>query len=254
MNLLLTNDDGIDADGLWALYDAFAPGHEVSVVAPDRERSAVGHGITLHQPLRSRQVRRNGCPHAIAVSGLPADCVKLALSNLMPTPPDMVIAGINPGANLGINIHYSGTVAAAKEAALAGIPALAVSLAVDAEPCSSAAMERAAAIARNLAERVRQEGLPYGTFLNVNVPGNALAPAGIRICRHGLQPPRETYERREDPHRRPYYWPGVDRQTFAADPALDGSALEEGFVSVTPITCDGTDYSLMARLETWNHR
>ena len=250
-NVLLTNDDGIDAAGLWALYEALAPDHAVTVVAPDRERSAVGHGITLHEPLRSTVTRRNGCPGAVSVSGLPADCIKLALDQLVPSAPDLVIAGINPGANVGININYSGTVAAAKEAALAGIPSLAVSLAVDGSGGTPEGFLRAAHLVRQLAERVLEEGLPYGTFLNVNIPIGGIAPCGVRLCRHALQPPRETFECRHDPRRRPYYWPGRDRQTFADDPLLDGAVLEAGFIAVTPLTCDGTDYTLLATLEGW---
>ena len=127
MRVLLTNDDGIQAPGLWALYHTFSARHQVTVVAPDRERSAVGHAITLHQPIRFEKIRVNDCLTGFAVSGTPADCVKLGLAELLTAPPELVVSGINPGANVGINVNYSGTVAAAKEASMAGIPAMAVS-------------------------------------------------------------------------------------------------------------------------------
>ena len=128
MNILLTNDDGIYAKGLWALYAKFARRHCVTVVAPDRERSAVGHGITLYQPLRTNRVNINNGFTGYAVNGTPADCVKMGLMEILDSKPDMVISGINPGANVGVNINYSGTVAAAKEAALYNVPAIAVSI------------------------------------------------------------------------------------------------------------------------------
>ena len=122
MKVLLTNDDGIHAKGLWALFEAFSPRHEATVIAPERERSAVGHGITLHKPLRSTQVSFDGGPPGYAISGTPVDCIKLGLLEILAEPPEVVLAGINPGANVGININYSGTVCAAKEAAVYGVP------------------------------------------------------------------------------------------------------------------------------------
>ena len=128
MNILLTNDDGIHAEGLWALNSRLAPRHAVTVIAPDRERTAVGHGITLHLPLRAHPVVLNGGARGYAVNGTPADCVKLGILEILKHKPDLVVAGLNPGANVGVNITYSGTVAAAKEAALGGIPAIAASI------------------------------------------------------------------------------------------------------------------------------
>ncbi len=127
MHILLTNDDGITAEPLWALYHVLAREHQVTVVAPERERTAVGHAITLNVPLRYHTIVSNGGNPGIAVNGTPADCIKLALNELMPKRPDLVIAGINPGSNVGVNINYSGTIAAAKEAVLNGLPGIAVS-------------------------------------------------------------------------------------------------------------------------------
>ena len=166
MHLLLTNDDGIHAEGLHALYRQCATHHSVTVMAPDRERSAVGHGITLHQPLRAVPVQLNGRMPGYAVSGTPADCIKLAVLEILERPPEMVVSGINPGANVGVNINYSGTVCAAKEAAIYGLPAIAVSM-----PGPDVKhYDEAARFIVKLIEQVSQEGLPKGTFLNVNIP------------------------------------------------------------------------------------
>ena len=156
MHILLTNDDGIQAPGLWALYNSLVKNHSISVIAPDREQSAIGHAITLNQPLRATRVSMNGnCP-AYAVSGTPADCVKLGVLELLESKPDMLISGINPGANVGVNVNYSGTVAAAKEAALYGITALAVS---SMGPETHHYGDAAAFVAK-LAAKIADNGLP----------------------------------------------------------------------------------------------
>ncbi len=184
MKILLTNDDGIHAEGLWVLHGKLNVRHAVTVVAPDRERSAVGHGITLHRPLRTARVQVNGGGMGYAVEGTPVDCVKIGLMEILDEKPDMVISGINPGANVGVNINYSGTVAAAKEAALYKVPAIAVSI----QGRTDDAYDFAASFTRTLAEHVYKKGLPFGTFLNVNVPdiprkngcGGSDQPAGHR--------------------------------------------------------------------------
>lgn len=246
MRILITNDDGIFAPGLWALQRAFARSHEVTVVAPDRERSAIGHGITLHQPLRAEPVAvGNGC-RGIAVSGTPADCIKIAVLDIMEKKPDMVISGINPGANLGININYSGTVAAAKEASLYGVPSLAAS--VQATDCDH--YDDMARYLVSLAGRVAAAGLPYGTFLNVNFPDMPLAEtAGVRVCRQGIEMFPENIEKRVDPRNRPYYWQGCDTQTFQDNPDSDGSAVAADYIAITPLKCDTTDYDFMTDIE-----
>jgi 5'-nucleotidase len=166
LHILLTNDDGIYADGLWALYDAIHSRHNVVVVAPDRERSAVGHGITLQHPIRAAQITVPGGSKGWSVSGTPADCVKLAIGELLETRPDLVISGINPGANVGVNLNYSGTVAAAREAALYGIAAMAVSVQVHDRPVYDLATR---CVAR-LVPLLSANGLAPGIFLNINVP------------------------------------------------------------------------------------
>jgi 5'-nucleotidase len=248
MNILLTNDDGIDFEGLWALYRRLKDFHTVTVVAPDRERSAIGHAITLNQPIRASWVAANGGGNGYAVSGTPADCVKLALIELLDTKPDMVISGINPGANVGVNINYSGTVAAAKEAALCGVLALAVSM----EGNDTVHYDAAASFIARLIDKVRLSGLPTGTFLNVNIPNSAIGDiAGVRVSRQGLADSVEIFDKRIDPRNRPYYWQSCDVQRFEKIPDSDGRALEEKFISITPIKCDMTDYDALSEIKQW---
>jgi len=248
MKILLTNDDGIYAPGLWALYRQFTAAHQVEVVAPERERSAVGHSITLHKPLRRTLVEVNGNGHGYAVNGTPADCVKLAILEILEDKPDLVISGINPGANVGVNLNYSGTVSAAKEAALYGLPAIAVSV-TGRDWCN---YDLAARFAGQLADVVIQNGLPAGTFLNVNVPNVAVHDiSGVRISRQGIGMSAEYFEKRTDPRNRVYYWQGCDPHGAFDDPEIDGGALCHNFITVTPIRCDMTDYSMLDELRGW---
>jgi 5'-nucleotidase len=248
MKILLTNDDGIYAEGLWALYERFSWNHTVAVVAPDRERSAVGHGITLHLPLRATEVKINGKGPFYTVSGTPADCIKLGLLELLSEKPDLVISGINPGANVGVNINYSGTVAAAKEAALYGLKAIAVSIAGR----TSLHYDQAALFTEKVAEQVIRNGLPPGTCLNINVPDMPLEKiAGIRISRQGIGFFDEYIKKRVDPRDRIYYWHGCDAKPAGGNPDIDANALCDNHISITPIKCDMTDYSLMEDLKSW---
>ncbi len=249
MNILLTNDDGIYAEGLWALYERFARRHSVTVVAPDRERSAVGHGITLHQPLRATRVNVNSGCFGYAVNGTPADCIKIGLMEILDTRPDMVISGINPGANVGVNINYSGTVAAAKEAALYRVPAIAVSL----QGRKIISYDGAAHFTALLAENVSQKGLPFGTILNVNIPDLPIDEVkGVRISRQGTSLYDEYFDKRVDPRNRTYYWHGHDSKLTFDNPDIDGAALDENFISITPIKCDMTDYNMLEDLKRWD--
>jgi 5'-nucleotidase len=248
MDILLTNDDGIHCEGLWALNAVLRRGHAVTVVAPDRERTAVSHGITLHQPLRADRISLNGCESGYAVNGTPADCIKLGVLEILGRRPDLVVSGLNPGANVGVNINYSGTVAAAKEAALGGVPAIAASIA-GGEPYH---YRTAAEFIGRLSELVGRHGLVPGTFLNVNVP-NLPSPqiAGVRISRHGLSIFKETMERRVDPRNRTYYWQGADMQVFEENLDIDGAALRQRYITITPIKCDMTDYETLTDLKQW---
>ena len=249
MHVLLTNDDGIYAQGLWALYYRFAKNHRVTVIAPDRERSAIGHAITLHQPLRATRISLNGECSGYAVNGTPADCIKLGLMEILPDRPDIVVAGINPGANVGANLNYSGTVAAAKEAALGGTIGIAVSM----EGLQTENYGDAALFVAQLSETVFSKGLPFGTFLNVNIPNRPLKQiTGVQISRQGVEILAEYVDKRIDPRNRTYYWQGLDMQTFGEDPAVDGAALEMRYISVTPVKCDMTDYEVLEKLVDWD--
>jgi 5'-nucleotidase len=249
MNVLLTNDDGIHAPGLWALVDAFSARHQVTVVAPDRERSAVGHGITLHQPIRFEKTRVNGGPMGYSVNGTPADCVKLGLAELLDSPPELVVSGINPGANVGINVNYSGTVAAAKEAAMAGIPAMAVSIMSPGDSHVAAAARFAEALSIQVVGRT----VPAGTFLNINFPDLPMDRIrGVRWSRQGTGGVVQHFEKRRDPRDRVYYWQGCDGQTAYDRPDIDGAALGDRYISITPIKCDMTDYDALREMARWD--
>jgi 5'-nucleotidase len=251
MHILLSNDDGVMAEGLWALYDRLAPHHRLTVAAPDRERSAVGHAITLHSPIRAEKISRNGATRLYAINGTPADCIKLAVAELAETKPDLVISGINPGANVGVNVNYSGTLAAAREAALNGIPAIAISIQASRPLHYYAAAELTA----RLAQKVLKHGLPPGTLLNVNMPDQPLEKlAGINFSRQGADHFKDAMEKRVDPRNRTYYWYGVYSQGIAGEAGTDSMVLAENNVSITPLHCDMTDYTLLDAMQSWDIR
>ena len=248
MNILLTNDDGIHAEGLWALEKALSGEHRTTVVAPDMERSAVGHSITLLHPLRVNRIQTNG-GRGYAVSGTPADCVKIAVLEIMEARPDVVVSGINPGPNVGINLNYSGTVSAAKEAALMGIPAIAISQ----YPNPNKEYRVAADFVGTLIAKIIEDGLPSGTFLNVNVPACPLDEIkGIRITRQGISRLKEIFYRRTDPREQTYYWQGAETQIYDIDMETDGAVLSRNYISITPVQCDMTDYQAMEHLKSWD--
>ena len=249
MKVLLTNDDGIYAQGLWALYKRFAGDHDVTVIAPDRERSAVGHGITLNEPLRTTYVEVNGGYKGYAVTGTPADCIKLGVLEILDEKPDIVISGINPGANVGVNINYSGTVAAAKEAALYGMTAIAVSI----QGTELNNYDDTAFFIEVLSKKVFENGLPFGTFLNVNIPDMPVKEtAGLRFSRQGVKFCSDYFEKRIDPRNRTYYWQGCDSQFLDNSSDVDSAAIYDNFISITPIKCDMTDYKMLEDLKKWN--
>ena len=249
LNILLTNDDGISADGLWALHRVLRLQHRVVVVAPDRERSAVGHGITLHQPLRAVNVQHNGNQGGWAVSGTPADCIKLAVLELLDWHPDLVIAGINSGANVGINMNYSGTVAAAKEASMYGLNAMAVSI----QNGKSIHYEDAAQYIARLAPIIHSKGLPTGTFLNINMPNLPIDKmAGVRISRQSADMYDEYFEKRQDPRNGTYYWQGSESEPDYTHQDADGAVLSASYISITPVQCDMTDYAGLEQIRQWD--
>ena len=249
LNILITNDDGIQAEGLWALHRALSRKHDVTVIAPDRERSAVSHGITLHRPIRAAQVTVNGGYRGWAVSGTPADCVKLAVVELLKKKPDLVIAGINPGANVGVNLNYSGTVAAAKEAALYGLKALSVSI----QGFDGLYFDDAAGFVAHLVPLIHSKGMPVGTFLNINFPNlPASQTAGVRVTRQSIDPYHEYFEKRQDPRNRIYYWQGSESMPVYSHSDADGAVLHHNHISITPVRCDMTDYSALEQLKGWD--
>ena len=222
MHILLTNDDGIHAPGIWALYSRFVEKHAVTVIAPDREQSAVGHGITLHQPLRVTQVSINDGCAGYAVNGTPADCVKFAVLELLESKPDLLISGINPGANVGVIINYSGTVAAARRGGTTNT------------------------------SMPNTTSTPSGTYLNVNIPAIPMNKiCGIRISNLSVDFFPEHMEKRVDPRDRAYYWQGCDALPVSDNPDIDGSALSERYISITPLKCDVTVYESIEVLKQW---
>ena len=249
MKILLTNDDGIHAKGLWALYKRFSGNHEVTVIAPDRERSGVGHGITLNEPLRSTYVEVNGGYKGYAVTGTPADCIKLGILEILDERPDVVVSGINLGMNVGVNINYSGTVAAAKEASLYGIAAIAISM----QGVEENNYDDIALFIEVLSKKVFEKGLPFGTFLNVNIPDKPVKEtAGLRFSRQGVKLFSEYFEKRVDPRNRMYYWQGCDSKFIDRSPDVDSADIYNNFISITPIKCDMTDYKTLEDLQNWN--
>lgn len=240
--ILVSNDDGIHAPGLRALADALDAVGEVYVVAPDRERSAIGHALTLHRPLR---VEKLGA-RRYAVNGTPSDCVNLGILGILPARPDLVAAGVNAGSNLGDDVTYSGTVSAAMEGSLLGVRSLAVSLA---EPGDSADYGPAARAAAELARLLLRERLPGVMLLNVNVPRGR--PRGIRITRLGRRVYGEKVVEERDPRGRLYYWIGSGPPAWEAAEDTDFAAVHAGYIAVTPLSLDLTNYQGLQALRGW---
>jgi 5'-nucleotidase len=251
MTILLTNDDGIYAPGLAALYRELQSLGEVTVVAPEGEQSAVGHSISLITPLRVKEVSINGGVEGWAVNGTPADCVKIAFAELLPALPELVVSGINLGPNVGINVLYSGTVSAATEASILGVKGVAFSLnSYD----KNADFATAATLARELLTQIRCcPGWNNGTCLNINLPALPRDQIkGIRVTRQDTGPLVEHFERRVDPRKHVYYWLAEIHERPALDLDTDYGAISQGYVTVTPIHHDLTDYRSLSNLQTLN--
>ena len=247
--ILVSNDDGIHSAGLTALTDALEPLGDVVVVAPDREQSACSHALTLHRPLRIDEVR----PRRYAIDGTPTDCVNLAVNAVLKQRPALLVSGINHGANLGDDVTYSGTVSAAMEATLLGIPSIAVSL-IGREHFDFGI---AATFAARLARWVLAHPLPADTLLNVNVPQefDGDAPGGVALTRMGRRRYGDAIVENVDPRGRKYYWIAGDEVPFVAEEGTDFHAVRQGLISITPIHLDLTNYrsldSLARVRETW---
>ena len=244
MHILLSNDDGYLAEGLNALANALSEHAKVSVVAPDRNRSAASNSLTLEMPLRA-YVADNGF---IKVDGTPTDCVHLAITGFLDHEPDMVFAGINHGSNLGDDVLYSGTVAAATEGRFLGLPAIAISL-VGGNPIH---FETAAQVAVTLLKQLVKKPLPKDTILNVNVPDVAIKDLkGFQATRLGQRHKSEPVIKSNDPRGRVIYWVGPPGTEQDSGPGTDFHAINEGYVSVTPLQIDLTRYESLEALATW---
>jgi 5'-nucleotidase len=252
MHILVTNDDGVNAPGLLALAQEMRHLGEVSILAPDRNWSGGGHVKTLGRPLRIHPVTlANGSP-AYASDGAPSDCVALATLGFFKKKVDLVVSGINPQPNLGHDVTYSGTVTAAMEAVIWGIPGLAFSLASEKDHLADLDYYPSARLAREITEMVIQHGLPHGMLLNVNFPNiPETMIKGMKITRQGLRVYRDRLDRRVDPRGRDYFWIGGDAPTGIPEEGTDIGALAEGYVSITPLQLDLTDYAGMAGLDAW---
>ncbi len=249
MRILLTNDDGILAPGIEALHRALAELGDIAVVAPETSQSAVGHAISVLTPMAAHRVRVRNSFEGWSVDGRPADCVKLAMLELLDKPPDYVVSGINAGVNTGINILYSGTVAGAAEGSFFGVPSMAVSL----ELSEHLDFERAGRIAHDIFERFVRARPPAGMCLNVNIPSlDSGWPRGVRVCPQGVAPMKDKYHKQVDPLGRPIYW--LDGTMPSADryPNTDLAAIMERYVAVTPLKFEVTDREMLPRVAGWD--
>jgi len=272
-HILVTNDDGLEAGGLLALKNALSAVGRVTVMAPDHNWSASGHVKTLHKPLRVNEVRLADGTPAFATSGAPSDCVALACLGFIQEPMDLVVSGINQGYNLGHDVTYSGTFTAAMEWVISGIPSIAVSLAtwvrepgnpeasvISGIPSIAVSLgwrpemdyECAARFAARLAPRVLEAGLPPYTLLNVNVPNLPQDQIkGVRITRQGLRKYRDELVKRLDPRGRPYYWIAGEPSSEMEEEDTDVWAVENGYISVTPLQLDLTAHAMVEQLRNW---
>ena len=244
MKILVSNDDGYMARGIIALADALSEIAEVILMAPDRNHSGASNSLTLHSPLRVRKVEEN----RYFVNGTPSDCVHLALSGYLEDDPDLVVAGVNHGANLGDDVIYSGTVAAAMEGRFLGLPAIAVSLVGQ----HGKNFDAAARVACDLVKRLRDKPLPGDIILNVNVPDLPFDElAGVEVTRLGFRHRSEPLVKEEDPRGRTIYWIGPAGPGQDAGPGTDFAAIERGAVAVTPLKVDLTRHETLPQLEEW---
>lgn len=246
MNILLTNDDGIHAPGIYAVHSELKKIGTLTIVAPDSERSSVGHGITLAHPIWYKKINKKGSFFGHGISGTPADCVKFACAVLMKKAPDVVVSGINLGPNDGCSVHYSGTVAGAREAAMMGIPAVAVSLGTFINPDFTVA----AKYVKRILKTIPIKDMPKGSFLNINIPAIKESKIkGVMIIPQGLVPIHGTFQKRKDPNLKDYYWLTGKLPTKTKQLKDDTQALSNNYVTITPIHCDSTDYTYLNQLK-----
>lgn len=254
MRILLTNDDGIYAPGLRALLPELRKLGEVVVVAPAGEQSAVGHSVTLTTPLIVQEVLDDDQKFlGFAVEGKPADCIKLALRELLAQPPDVIVSGLNAGSNAGINVLYSGTVAAAIEGAFFKVTSIATSL--EYAKLRPLDFPRGAALARSVVEQILAREPAAGSLFNVNIPGLERGPVrGVRVVPQNLAPYVEAFDRRTDPRGRVYFWTTPDFSCPDPHPDTDVTAMAEGYITVTPLHFNMTDAARLAEMGWWEWR
>jgi 5'-nucleotidase len=251
MHILVTNDDGVNAPGLLALVKEMRSLGQVSVLAPDHNWSASGHVKTMHRPLRVKETSLADGSAAWSSDGAPSDCVALGLLGFIPEKIDLVVSGINPNANIGHDVTYSGTVTAAMEAYIGGIAGMAFSLHAPEDFQGTLDYAPAAKVARRIISTLSKDGIVPTLLLNVNIPYLPVNEMkGILVTRQGLRVYRDRLDRRIDPRGRPYYWIGGDAPTGVPNEGTDFGALEQGYVSVTPLHLDLTDFQAMKNLES----
>ena len=247
--ILISNDDGIFSDGIFSLWEDMTQIGKTIVVAPNSQKSAAGHGITLSDPIRFQKIKRSKGFVGYSVQGTPADSVKIALKEIMSSKPNLVISGINSGANVGKNLFYSGTIAAASEGTFLGISSIAISLDCHKECDFSGAKS----VALKLVSTVLKNGLPEGTLLNVNVPNISKNNyKGYQITKQGGVFFKDDFNKRKDPHGRFYYWMKGVIENPDIDKDWDGVALKNGYVSITPLHLKMTDHKFINELRDWN--
>ncbi|HCU25471.1 MAG TPA: 5'/3'-nucleotidase SurE [Deltaproteobacteria bacterium] len=246
MLILVSNDDGIYAEGIQVLAETLKKIARIVVVAPDREKSAASHSLTLHRPLRISNIKKN----YYAVSGTPTDCISLGVNEILQRKrPDLIVSGINHGGNLGDDVHYSGTVSAAIEGAMMGIPAIAVSLVARDDRLH---FKPAANFAAKLAKMVQHHGLPPGIVLNVNVPNlTERQMKGYVVAKLGKRNYSDIIVEKLDPRKKKYYWIGGDEVGYSNIPGSDCNAILEKKISITPLKVDMTDYPFLEKIREW---
>jgi 5'-nucleotidase len=251
MLILLTNDDGIMAPGIVAMYRELTALGEVHVVAPETVQSATGHGITITAPLLTSTVTIENGFTGTAVDGRPADCVKLAVAEILPRQPDLVVSGMNSGANVGVNHIYSGTVAAAIEAAFLGLPSIAVSLHLHKDSTNDHA--RAAGWAMGAIRMILEAGLDGGEVVSINIPALPAdqSPRGVKVVRQCTRPFVDHYERRLDPRGREYFWNSSVFTLGDTEDDTDVAAIRDKYIAITPLQFDLTNHNMQQR---WRQR
>lgn len=248
-SILISNDDGIYADGIYALWEAMTEIGNTIVVAPNTEKSAVGHAITLSDPIRIEEVNRAGGFKGYAVNGTPADSVKIAVKAIMDVKPDIVISGINAGANVGQSLLYSGTISAATEGTFLGIPSIAISL----DALRDMDFSTSKTVAKKIAQMVIEEGLPNDTLLNINVPKDIKGGLkGYQVTHQGGIYFKDNFEKREDPRGRVYYWMSGEVKDKDTEIDSDGVAIRKGYVSITPLQLQMTNFKFIQELNDWS--